>query len=492
MKTTTRIAALLLSLAMLLALGVTLIGAEEAATPAAPTAWDGTIDTSWYDANSTTKTATLTTASQLAGLAEVSKTFNFYQWTITLGADIVLNDGTAADWATTAPAHEWTPISEFWGTFDGKGHTISGLYIDQPTKAEIGLFAKINGAVVKNLSIVNAYICGRYQVGAVAGINIESLCKIENVYTDAIIYAYPCSDGVHDGAQAGGILGANVAALSVVSGCRFSGKVYGVADSNPDNPTDYTNENQATQVGGIVGVATNTITVKDCLVDGHIEAHSQVGGIIGRLIANSGHVLENCLMLGDITVTRWTENKPFVGEFVGIIFSGLTATLKNCYGLSTYAATYTSVSDTWQMFKTSAFSSNGDGTVTEGSNFARFTADELKGDSAKEKLVGFDFDKVWKTVADGTPVLTMALTEDNTIGGEENTTEAPTDPVDTPTTEAPTTETPTTPATTDDSTGTDAASGENGGCASSVSGVAVVCLPVLGALIGMKRRKKED
>lgn len=501
MKTTTRIAALLLSLAMLLTLGVVLIGAEDAATPAAPTVWDGTADTTWYDANSTTKTATLTTASQLAGFSELSKTNNFYEWTIKLGADIVLNEGNASDWATTAPTNTWTPISEFWGTFDGQGYKISGLYINQPTAPEIGLFAKLNGATVKNFSIVNAYVCGRYQVGSVAGIIVTAFGAIENVYSDAIVYAYPCSDGKHDGAQVGGILGANATALSTITGCWFSGKVYGVADGDPLNPTDYTNDNQASQVGGIVGVSTKKITIKDCLVDGHVEAHSQVGGIVGRFISESGHVLENCLMLGDVKVSRWTNNKCFAGEFIGIIFSGLTATLTNCYGLSTYEATYEDiVEDGNRLFKTAAFSSNGTGTVTDGSTFDRFTADDLKGDGAKTKLVGFDFDTVWKTVADGTPVLTMTVKADEPASGDDDdnsTTEAPTAPVDTPT-EAPTTptETPTEAPTTDNgndnSTGTDAASGSNGGCASSVGGVAVVCLPVLGALLGLKRRKKED
>lgn len=45
-----------------------------------------------------------------------------------LGADIVVNEGNASDWANERPRLRWTPISNFAGSFDGQGHTISGIY----------------------------------------------------------------------------------------------------------------------------------------------------------------------------------------------------------------------------------------------------------------------------------------------------------------------------------------------------------------------------
>lgn len=96
--------------------------------------WDGTVDKSWFD-NSQSE-FTITTAAQLAGLAEwVNEGTAFEGKTIKLGADIDLNgkkDG-ATEWFsgdTLNTKHIWTPIGQyagtydFRGTFDGQGHTI--------------------------------------------------------------------------------------------------------------------------------------------------------------------------------------------------------------------------------------------------------------------------------------------------------------------------------------------------------------------------------
>lgn len=92
--------------------------------------WDGSVDTSWYDANSTE--FHITTAEQLAGLAELtnigidtgaSAGNSFEDKTIYLDCDLDLGD------------YPWTPITNrdvddghfFKGTFDGQGHTIYNL-----------------------------------------------------------------------------------------------------------------------------------------------------------------------------------------------------------------------------------------------------------------------------------------------------------------------------------------------------------------------------
>ena len=49
--------------------------------------------------------------------------------------------------------NQWTPISPFYGTFDGQGNTISGLYINQPDATYFGLFAH-NYGTIKNLGVV--------------------------------------------------------------------------------------------------------------------------------------------------------------------------------------------------------------------------------------------------------------------------------------------------------------------------------------------------
>ena len=66
----------------------------------------------------------------------------------TLEKDIVLTD-------------EWTPISFYVGTFDGQGHTISGLQVTQSDFATNGMFRMIKkGGCVKNLRLENPMVTG--------------------------------------------------------------------------------------------------------------------------------------------------------------------------------------------------------------------------------------------------------------------------------------------------------------------------------------------
>lgn len=127
---------------------IALLNAENAAD-----AWNGTDNTSWYtdaeeDAGTADKPYEISTAEQLAGLAQlVNGGTNFSGKTIKLTADIDLGD------------KEWTPIGnddgsynyyEFKGTFDGDGHIICNLNV--PDTALPGLFGQATG-VIQNLIV---------------------------------------------------------------------------------------------------------------------------------------------------------------------------------------------------------------------------------------------------------------------------------------------------------------------------------------------------
>lgn len=70
------------------------------------------------------------------------------------------------------------------GTFDGDGHTISGLKIVNISKnlQNVGLFGVLDGAVVKNLVIEDARVYGYNHVGILAG-----QIKGESVITDVTL-----------------------------------------------------------------------------------------------------------------------------------------------------------------------------------------------------------------------------------------------------------------------------------------------------------------
>ena len=109
----------------------------------------------WY--NETEPQFTITTVEQLYELAELSDFYSFKGQTIKLGADLVVNEGNAEDWAKNAPAKRWNPITGFAGVFDGLGHSISGLY-GKGFERRMALFADTQmSCSVKNLSLVNSY-----------------------------------------------------------------------------------------------------------------------------------------------------------------------------------------------------------------------------------------------------------------------------------------------------------------------------------------------
>ena len=95
----------------------------------------------------------ISTEEELYGLVKLSKYYDFSGQTIKLGADIVINDGNAKDWVKKAPAKRWYPVDGFSGTFDGQGHSISGVYAYGADTA-MGLFAntKMN-CVIKDLKV---------------------------------------------------------------------------------------------------------------------------------------------------------------------------------------------------------------------------------------------------------------------------------------------------------------------------------------------------
>ncbi len=163
---------------------------------------DASID--WYDENKTT--FEISTAEQLAGLASlVNSGKDFSGKTIELTQNIDLNPGItfnkeaiSKDVVFTGTPKEWTPInpddviSNFSGTFDGNGFTISGLYLNSSNKdyANLGLFGFVSGTI-QNVYINNSYIDVSINeelenVGSIAG-HVNGFGKIFNCSFDGLI-----------------------------------------------------------------------------------------------------------------------------------------------------------------------------------------------------------------------------------------------------------------------------------------------------------------
>ena len=129
-------------------------------------------------------------------------------------ASLLGYDGISANsWRT------WTPIGKFrygyyTGTFDGQGHTISGLYCDANSRNYTGLF-EYNRGIIQNVGIVNSYFKSENSVGGVCGNNENT---IKNCYYTGAV------SGVD---TVGGVCGLNCGTLE---NCYNTGTVSGTGN----------------------------------------------------------------------------------------------------------------------------------------------------------------------------------------------------------------------------------------------------------------------
>ena len=160
----------------------------------------------------------------------------------------------------------------FRGTFDGDGHTISGIRI-YGNYAMVGLFGCVEGEV-KNLVLADARISGTQQVGGIAGNNAGTIlnCRVaNNVYVKSI--DSQCG-------WVGGIVGYNTGGR--VSGCLSRATIQKTGSSG---------------FGGIVGINNDDGIIENCFVRGaDIPSSPESGAIVGNSLSGtlSNNYYINC------------------------------------------------------------------------------------------------------------------------------------------------------------------------------------------------------
>jgi len=227
--------------------------------------WDGTVDTTWYDAENPTE-YTLTTAEQFAGLGSLVDNGNTFDGkTIKLDIDIDLGkedqNGNRVSFDPIGYGYDIV----FKGTFDGDGHTIKNMYqngwalgYDYSTEGG-GLFASVVDATIKDLNIDNADIVMEcIDMGVVVGYSYGS-CTYENIeVTNSRIANYQR----YTGGVVGEVNGVQTFKNVDVKDTTIS-SLWGDFDCS---------------VGGIVGgkYGKATLTFEDCDVECEINAYNDV------------------------------------------------------------------------------------------------------------------------------------------------------------------------------------------------------------------------
>ena len=201
---------------------------------------------------------------------------------------------------------DWTPIgtsNRYSGTFDGGGHTITGLTFTT-NDVYAGLFGHLNSAgTVKNVVMEGVQITSnQIYGGSIGGVVGFSWGTIENCSV---------SGSVSGTVYVGGVVGAQIGGS--ITGCSSSATVKGTVD-----------------VGGVAGQTNSSATLTACYATGNviIEINPKKNIAGGSLVGmNAGISLLACYATGNVTSTGSSTGKVHIGGFLGNNYTTVTA----CY-----------------------------------------------------------------------------------------------------------------------------------------------------------------
>lgn len=203
---------------------------------------------------------------------------------------------------------EWTPIgsrSPYEGTFDGQGHTISGLRFSSDTQdsGPWGFFRRTEtNSVIRNVGIVNSSFRGWIDVGGVCGSNNGT---IENCNFTGTVSGRK---------NVGGVCGSN---YGTIKNCHNNGSVNCCSRGDID------------MYGGVCGMNYDFGTIENCYNTGTVSGFDVVGGVCG---VNSG-TIKNCYNTGEVSGN----------EYVGGVCNGNDGTITGCYNTGAVSSNGNSV-----------------------------------------------------------------------------------------------------------------------------------------------------
>ncbi len=164
-----------------------------------------------------------------------------------------VNSGAAADASGMWSNAGFKPIGDsfpnwFSGSFDGLGHTISGLTINRPSTDYVGLFGATLSSSISHVGLLGGSVVGRTQVGSLVGRNNG---QVDHAYATGT---------VNGTTFVGGLVGFSAGSIA---NAYATGAVTGISD-----------------VGGLVGRSENG-TISQAYAMGAVSGQDNVGGLIG-------------------------------------------------------------------------------------------------------------------------------------------------------------------------------------------------------------------
>ena len=213
----------------------------------------------------------------------------------------------------------------FQGHFDGGGHSISNIYIDNSEEIygpNVGLFGNVQGrkegnvvypAVIENVFVASGYIQGSCCGGIVGNGGNTATTVVSHCWNGATIEATGTSG------TCGGIVGKQAYQVNncynrgSLNGYYVGGIVgYGVAETNEESYNE--GDLHGTYVGGIYGFSfKNSVSINNCYNRGHIEADGEAlngtpagpaAGGIASFFLGKNCTLTNCYNVGSVFSTQ--------------------------------------------------------------------------------------------------------------------------------------------------------------------------------------------
>ena len=237
------------------------------------------------------------TVTSADGLMNIAKLVNGGKTdiNITLDTDI---DLTGKDWTPIGTDYD----NAYKGTFDGGGHTITGLTFTTNDEYA-GLFGYLNRAgTVKNVVMEGVQITSnQIYGGSIGGVVGSSWGTIENCSV---------SGSISGTVYVGGVVGVQIGGS--ITGCSSSATVKGMVD-----------------VGGVAGQTNSSATLTACYATGNVtleiapKKNIAGGGLVGMNAGSRG--LLACYATGNVTSTGSSTGQVHIGGFLGNNYTTVTA-----------------------------------------------------------------------------------------------------------------------------------------------------------------------
>lgn len=279
-------------------------------------------------------------------LSDPSK--NYAKKTVKLTADIVLNDTTDPEWYQKDDVYFWTPLNSFHGTFDGQGHTITGVCLEFGSGVTVsadtgyGMFKSTNGATFKNLGLVDAYM----------HLNLSEDAPKGKIFA-----------GFFSGLGSGGI---------TIENCFVDA---------------YMDVANVKNCGMLAGWTNGTANIKNCYTSGYLTCSTG-----GALISGANGTIKNCY--STVKMEQYVSEKDAQANLdegknwddqnnlFGWLPSGVS--INGCYGL---LGQYSNIDPETELPYLNA----------NALNSGYYEKAGFLGEMAKISLSTFDFDNVWQT-----------------------------------------------------------------------------------------------